>query len=111
MPKGRNPAMAGLVAVLMLAGLALWGCSQTSSSGPGPDKLAKQIHDYLGTNKGDPAKELIANIEKNNEYLRTVIEDLECDVYMLQNPGQPKPTPCPPQGGGKSPVAPPTYPP
>lgn len=114
MPKRRSHAVTGLVAVLLLAGLALWACNG-GGTGTGesvrPDTLALQIHKYLGTNKGDPDKELIANIEANNEFFRKLIDDLQCDIHMLKNPTQPKPTPCPPGGGSKSPVAPPSYPP
>ena len=110
MPKRRSAVVAGLVALLLLAALGLYSC-QGSGGSAGPDKLAQQIHDYLGTNTGDPQKELIANIEHNNEFLRKLIDDVQCDIYMLKNPGQPKPKPCPPGSGSSSPVAPPKYPP
>ena len=111
MPKWLVPAVIALIiAVAILFYLVLSGGGGGGGGGGGSSGLAQQIHEYLGTNKGDKDKELIANIEFNNEFLRKAITDLQCDIYMLQNPG-PKPTPCPPGGGSTSPIKPPGYPP
>jgi len=69
----------------------------------------KKINDYLGTaeENHENEKSLLPTINKNNDYLRTVIKKMQCDIFDLQNHTHN----CPGIGGGStSPTNVPKYP-
>ena len=113
------PALAMAVGVTLLA-LGCGGGTSSSTGGVAPqgavdqearDKIAL-IEQFIGTLNGDPDKELLANLKDSNEYLREVIQDLKCEIYMLKQPaGTQEPDPCPPEGPSTRPTNPPSYPP
>ena len=112
---GRARWLPSVLTMVAAVGLAAMGCG--GSQGGTVDQEArdqiKVINDYLGTPGGDPTKSLLANIEKNNEYLRQVITDLKCQIWLSKQPaGTPQPSPCPPgEGPSTRPTTVPGYPP
>jgi hypothetical protein len=114
-------AMWRLSAVLLVgaAGLATPGCggSTSSSSAEVIDQKAradiKAINDYLGVSNGPsgtgPTSQLLPTLTDNFNFLRSVLNQMECEIETLKNGGV-KPTPCPGGGGSSSPTVPPKYP-
>jgi hypothetical protein len=116
------------VGVLVLAGsasLLAIGCGgQNKSSSPSNsaaqsgevvDQVARDqiaaINKYLGTSADKTNTTLLGNINSNNDYLRGVIHDLQCDIWKLNHPGQTPAGGCPPgTGPSTSPTVVPTYP-
>jgi hypothetical protein len=98
------------VGVLVIAGsvsLLAIGCG-------GKDQQARDqiaaINKYLGTSADNTNTTLLGNINGNNEYLRKVIRDLQCDIYKINNPSQAPGGACLPGGPSEPPTVVPKYP-
>jgi hypothetical protein len=98
--------------IIMLIALAVFWFLVVKPIG----KLAKDNHEYLGTNRGPESqwKGLVGNIEENNQFHRGKYDAIDCRLWKLEQPAaaraQRAGDQCPPPSQGP-PTSRPTSPP